>query len=284
MSELSDPTLGVLVDAGQELTVGDLKTLLMRVDLNRYGDQEQDKQELVRSRLIGARDAAKRGNRAARRSLVDFATELLARAVPDPEYPPQWFDELCEDLLADGLELFYSGERPDAIGQGTSHYYVRSAGTVRYELRPTDAAPVPLAGEITALEADLHRRGYLIALNHYQQAVDGLIHNNFESANGALRSALEDLVTLLAEDHAGFTRTPGRNSAQPAASQGGQAIAHLIERGVLPADEGGEMLRSLWRMCHTNGPHPGLSDADEARFRMQVVTATSRFLLKRFSR
>lgn len=44
------------------------------------------------------------------------------------------------------------------------------------------------------------------------------------------------------------------------------------------------MLRSLWRMCHTNGPHPGLSDADEARFRMQVVTATSRFLLKRFSR
>ena len=284
MSELSDPTLGVLVDAGQELSGSDLKTLLMRADLDRYGNQEHNKQELVRSRLVGARNAAKRGNREARRGLFSFATELLARTVPDPQYPPQWFGELRENFLADGFELYCSGERPDALGQGTSHYYVRSPGTVRYELRPTDAAPVPLAGEITALEADLHNRGYLTALNHYQQAVDNLTHNNFESANGALRSALEDLVTRLAEEHASYVRAPARNSSQPAASQGGRAIERLISSGKLPRDEGGELLHGLWSMCHTNGPHPGLSDADEARFRMQVVTATARSLLKRFAR
>lgn len=101
MSELSDPTLGVLVDAGQELSGSDLKTLLMRADLDRYGNQDQNKQELVRCRLVGARNAAKRGDREARRGLFSFATELLARTVPDPLYPPQWFGELRENFLAD---------------------------------------------------------------------------------------------------------------------------------------------------------------------------------------
>jgi hypothetical protein len=45
---------------------------------------------------------------------------------------------------------------------------------------------------------------------------------------------------------------------------------------------GGQLLRGVWQLNHTHGSHPGQSDADEARFRMQVITATARFLLKRF--
>jgi hypothetical protein len=96
------------------------------------------------------------------------------------------------------------------------------------------------------------------------------------SANGDLRTALEDLVTRLAEDRAGYAR-------QPQANQGYAAIRHLIQTGHLPEGDGGMLLLGLWKLSHTNGPHPGQSDGDEARFRLQVITATARFLLKHLS-
>ena len=143
-------------------------------------------------------------------------------------------------------------------------------------LTPTDAAPVPLGKEISALEAELAARGYTSVLNHYQQAVDGFTNHKYESANGDLRTTLEDLVTRLAEDHAGYPR-------QPRANQGNAAIRHLIQTGHLPENDGGMLLLGLWRLSHANGSHPGQSDADEARFRLQVITATARFMLKHFA-
>jgi len=50
----------------------------------------------------------------------------------------------------------------------------------------------------------------------------------------------------------------------------------------LPADDGGMMLRGLWKMSCTNGSHPGRADAGEARNRLQLITATARILLRRF--
>jgi hypothetical protein len=42
------------------------------------------------------------------------------------------------------------------------------------------------------------------------------------------------------------------------------------------------LLKGIWAMTHTRGPHPGRSDADEARFRMLTITAIARFLLDHF--
>ena len=38
-------------------------------------------------------------------------------------------------------------------------------------------------------------------MNHYRQAVDLLVAHRYEAANGALRSALDDLVTRLVIYH-----------------------------------------------------------------------------------
>lgn len=150
------------------------------------------------------------------------------------------------------------------------------------QLVPTDVAAVPLAEEVTALEVELAARGYATVLNHYQQAADALVHHKYESANGALRTSLEDLVTRLATDHAGFQPELGPNG-QPQANQGGRAISHLVDTTKrIPLDDGGMMLRGLWRLSCTNGPHPGRSNADEARSRLQLVTATARLLLGYF--
>lgn len=273
MNGLSEPTVGMLIQAGQSLTGDHLKTLLLKAGIHYRETKDYTKQELLRWRLLRAQGEAADGNERAARGLLKFATDLVQKTVPNPENPPPWFDELCDDLLADGYELTWEGTPPRTIGSGWNEVGVR--GTIRYEILPTDPGPVPLPEQITALEAELAARGYTSVLNHYQQAVDGFTHHKYESANGDLRTSLEDLVTRLAEDHTGYQR-------KPQANQGAAAIKHIVDGGYLPEDDGGMLLRGLWKLSHTNGSHPGQSDPDEARFRMQVITAVARFLLNHF--
>jgi len=273
MAALSDPTLGLLVSITPKLlSLSDLRTLLMQADLRRYAPDpdEENKAELVRDALLAARDHAdQREDPQAHRGLLAFVQLLVEGSNPnvDPNRELSILDfieELHEALLADGYELTWEIEE-----------HPWGYEFIRCKIRPTDPTPVPLAREINALEAELADRGYTDALNHYRQAVDSLIHHNYEAANGQLRTALEDLVTRLAHQHAGYVE-------QGKAGKGGNAIQHMINHGALPDGEGGKLLQGLWHMTHTRGSHPGQSDADEARFRMAVITATARFLLNHF--
>ena len=241
---LSEPSLGMLVKAGQRITGTDLKTLLLKAGIFYRDTEDPNKPELIRWRLLRARDNANDGDEAALRGMLKFATEVVQRTVPNPEDPPPWFGELRDALLADGYELTWEGAPPRTIG---TSFLAR--GNIRYKILPTDPAPVPLPRQITALEAELAARGYTIALNHYQQAVDGLTHGKYESANGDLRAALEDLVTCLAEDHTGYTRLPRAN-------QGGAAINHMVTGGHLVEDDGGLLLRGLWKVSPPTGRTP----------------------------
>src|SRR5260370_37893753 len=107
---------------------------------------------------------------------------------------PHQAAELREALLADGYKIICESSL-------LPHDYSATCAIL-----PTDAAAVPLADEISALEVELTSRGYITVLNHYRQAVDGLANHKYESANGDLRTTLEELVTRLAEDHAGYAR------------------------------------------------------------------------------
>ncbi len=273
MRTLSFPTLGLLIEIADELfdPRTQLPALMVRCDLVQT-EHDDEIHRVLLNNLMAARAAAEGGDLQAHRKLLRFARLIVEKRVNHPRGISQrQMGDLCEELLADGYELTWE---PSSL--------LPNDYTARCEIRPTDAAPVPLGPEISALEAELAARGYTSGLNHYRQAVDGFTNHKFESANGDLRTTLEDLATRLAEDHAGYQRVPGPSPGQPRANQGGPAINHLVQQGRLPEREGGKLLKGLWDMIHTNGPHPGLSDAEEARFRMQVVTATARFLLRHF--
>jgi len=278
---LSDPTLGLLIQISVDtLTRDELGTLLLRADLeqNRYlyiddDFQGSSKHGLVRQRLRGAQVCAQRGDNKAHHSLLTFVRTLVEQTVRDPEMdPPSWFPGLCESLLGDGYQLTLDrSEKTIDVGG----LFTRSEVTVTYQILPTDSSPVPLAGEINALERDLLLRGYTDVVNNYRQAVTTFGQHQYEAANGQLRTTLEALVMRLAEDKTNYN---GNNNA----GQGGLAINHMITTGALPERDGGKMLLGLWNMIQTNGPHPGQSTADESRMRMQLITATARFLLNHF--
>lgn len=264
---LSDPTLGLITEAAARLlSASELKTLLMRADLWQFGEDKKitNKQEIVRSRILAARDYA-RSNRDkdVQQALLNFTRLLLEHATRNPLQIPEWLSDLREALLADGYEI-------RAFNQ-----WDKMVSTFDYQILPTDAGPVPLNAEITALEADLRGRGYDEALNHYRQAVDAFARHDYEAANSQLRTALEDLVMHLAEDHTTYTR-PTR------AGDGTNAINQLTQAPALADADGGNMLKGLWVMSHTRGSHPGRSNADETRFRLHAITATARLLFHRF--
>jgi len=270
---LSTKTLGVLTSTATWCwSTSDLKTMLMTSgvwDGNPVAFSNKD--ELVRDRLLTAREAFRYGDDAqALQDTLEFvrllALELHSSIRSGHEAK---LGVLREALRSDGYEL-------------QTGWDSNLASTCR--LLPSEPEAAPLSPEITVLERELESRGYMEALGHYQQAVANFADQNHAASNGQLRSALESLIVNLAVDHTGYEKTDRAN-------QGGAAIRSLyVEDGRppavigerLPERDGGAMLQGIWDISHPNGSHPGLSDAQEGRMRMQLITALAQFLLRHF--
>ncbi len=134
-------------------------------------------------------------------------------------------------------------------------------------LVPAVPGPVALEQEISVLEARLRDLGLKVALRHYQQAVENFVKNNFEAANSQVRSFLENLFVSLCQ------RRTGRSFTDASA-----ALQHLKNKSWLDDGEWNH-IRHFWADIQDNGPHQGLSNSDEALFRLQVATAVAQYLL-----
>lgn len=227
----------------------------MKAGLSRFqprprpGVQRYGKDELVASTLYAAQAAVSSGDYDAEEGLKEFIRIVAEKAKDDD------FDRLLESVRSAGFDL----------------HSVR--GGIR--LLPLDEPQAPLSQAITALESDLDRLGMSIARNHYRQAVDSLVDGRLEAANGQMRAMLEAVI-IHAATMKGFVRTRQ--------GDGGKAIKYLVEEsGSLPPKEGGDYIRGLWNITHTNGPHPGTSPAGEAHFRVQAMTSAARYLIDRFT-
>ncbi|MFD9841029.1 hypothetical protein [[Kitasatospora] papulosa] len=280
MKTLSQKTLNRMIQIAKGWPTSDIRDLLMEANLATplLTDSRLNRQELLRESLLDAHKIASRNSestrersRTAHEALLDFARCIA-------EFNPNWQDEdrttdLRESLRSDGYELVVE-------------VVSASSGSYRYKasLLPFDPDGAPLHPEMTALEHELSARSYTEALGHYRLAVKHFSEQDHASSNGQLRTALEALIVNLAADHTSYTDTGKANQGGIAVkslySQNGQGPAVLSQP--LPERDGGRMLQGIWDISHLNGSHPGLSDAQEARIRMQLVTALAQFLLRHF--
>ena len=106
--------------------------------------------------------------------------------------------------------------------------------------------------EVTWIEEELLRSGWTTAAGHYGQAVEGFARGNWAAANSQLRSFFESLLLAAAGQ-----------SASPAPGAIQRSIDLLDQNDRLIPDEN-DFVKSLWKMLHPQGPHPGLSDEDES--------------------
>jgi hypothetical protein len=184
-------------------------------------------------------------------------------------------DDRVIDLVRELVEVEYEG-RIERWGYDTRQAVrlMESLRTDGYDLVDeriiaTTPAPTALAPEISKLERDLSARGLGVVLRHYEQAVDAFVDGNLESSNGQLRSALESALLDVCENTTGHR--PGHPNG---------AIDRLVNASKLDEDEA-RLLKGLVGVSNSRGAHPGLSNGDEALFRLHFTTAALRYLLAR---
>jgi hypothetical protein len=267
MRLLSSTVIGRAADAAIHVChAGDLNILFMTAGLGKFvSGPAYSKSSLVSAVITPALRAANDGDESAKDSLNEFVLLVAQRVGPkSPEevvIPGSAFWRLREAARSDGFDLrpdFSDDARPQQIGM---------------RLLPLDEPKMPLSEEITALEADFARLGLTVARNHYRQAVRNFVKEDFEAANGQLRSMLESVII-----HFAVTE----DFSQAKQGEGGNAIAYLRDNGYLSDREGGDFVRGLWWIVQTNGPHPGTTTAGEVHFRMLTMTGAARYLMDRF--
>ncbi|MFD0033050.1 hypothetical protein ACFVJK_33205 [Streptomyces sp. NPDC127172] len=273
MNNLSTRTLAKIIKIAKTLGTSDIFDLIMEANLwSERIDKRANRQEILRSALMGAHTKAARDDDALQ-ALLDFVRCLVESDLRD--HQAALIPELQESLRSDGYELAL-GMVDAPAGLGGWRYSAR--------ILPFDSSQAPLHQEMTALENDLSDRGYTTALGHYQLALKHFAEQDHPSSNSQLRTTLESLIVSLAVEHAGYVDNGKAN-------QGGVAIKKLYAVGgqppavlgqPLPEKDGGTLIQGIWDISHLNGSHPGLSDAHEARIRMQLVTAAAQFLLRHF--
>jgi len=141
---------------------------------------------------------------------------------------------------------------------------------------PTEVDLPAVDNEVRAILAEYQ---FDTTAGHLSQAIDSHTQGRWAAANGQLRTFLESLLDEIAWDE-----FPTEARALQT-SENRRSL--LAERGFLSIarnewhPDGKSFIGGLFRMLHTEGSHPGLSDDDNSTFRLHLVLVTARTYLRR---
>ena len=148
---------------------------------------------------------------------------------------------------------------------------------------PTLRAALPGEVDLPAADDEVHGLltgfGFVTPLGHLDQAIEAHTRGDWAAANGQARTFMESLF----DDISRHVR-PEEAARRPTAEN---RRALLAELGFLSdprkewTSDGKNYLNGLFKMLHTEGAHPGLSDEDHSTFRLHVVLVTARVFLRR---
>lgn len=240
-------TVGMLVRTiDMAYTNTGIGTLLLEAEADRWDPPKPaNKQDRLQRLFRAMRDD---GSDEAETAVLGIARQLLSAGAERARSgrPMIWWDEAVDTLAADGWEYDLDGDRLVSTVPG-----------------------VRVAQETSGFEDELTRRGWTDAAGHYRQALEAFSRAEWAGSNAQLRSVLEDVLPGAAE------AATGTRPEQPRA-----AIDILRNKWSLAEGEY-DLLRGLWSLSQHRGSHPGLSDGEEARCRLMLVTSECRFLLAR---
>jgi hypothetical protein len=149
--------------------------------------------------------------------------------------------------------------------------------------RPSLRAALPEALGLPAVDDEvqqlLKQFGFNTPLEHLGQGIEAHARGDWAAANAQFRTFLEGLFDDIARHSEGADKTA------PLTSENRRAL--LAKIGFLAEDrnewtqDGKNYINGLFKMLHTEGSHPGLSDEDHSTFRLHLVLVTARTFLRR---
>ena len=151
------------------------------------------------------------------------------------------------------------------------------------ERKPHLRAALPEALGLPTVDDEVHQLlkhfKFIEPLGHLDQGIEAHARGDWAAANAQFRTFLEGLFDDIAEACEGSAKTAALTSENR--RQLLRQIGFLAEdRNEMNADGRG-YISGLFKMLHTDGSHPGLSDEDHSTFRLHVVLVTARTFLRR---
>lgn len=132
--------------------------------------------------------------------------------------------------------------------------------------------------EVTLL---LDRHGFTVAKGHLRQAVSAFSRGEWSSANGELRNFHESYLndTAVSLGYVGSDNSKARRDYLGRL----QPPFLLVDYNEWhPNNQKPQYVQGLMSRMHPHGGHPGLSEEEDATFRLQISLVTARLFLRRF--
>lgn len=134
--------------------------------------------------------------------------------------------------------------------------------------------------EVVAL---LNRGGFTVAKGHLNRALSAFQRGEWSSANGELRNFLESYLNEIAVD-LGYTGGGDSRAKRDFLGSGLQPPFLLADYNEWNANnQKPQYVQGLMNRMHPHGGHPGLSEEEDATFRLQITLITARLFLRRFN-
>jgi hypothetical protein len=191
---------------------------------------------------------------------------------------------LAEAVVREAVQL----TRPDPF-QPSETAFARGLARDGYVVffdandRPTLRAALPEELGLPAVDDEVHQLlkhfDFSEPLGHLDQGIEAHARGDWAAANAQFRTFLESLFDNIAWYCEGADKTSAITSENRR-----QLLANI---GFLAVDrnewtpDGKNYINGLFKMLHTDGSHPGLSDEDHSTFRLHVVLVTARTFLRR---
>lgn len=205
--------------------------------------------------------------------------ETAIHAPPKTKRTPQW-NKLIAGLRFDGFELI---EPIDQSAQGS--WDAEPVSENKPELRrmlPNDIPETDFREASSEIESLLTQLGLTVAEGHLQQALSAFQRGEWSSANGELRNFYENYLNEIAEG-LGYSENGDSKAKRDFLGSGITPPFLLAEYNEWNGNnQKPQYVQGLMSRMHPHGGHPGLSEEEDATFRLQVSLITARLFLRRY--
>ena len=240
----------------------------------------------IKRKLLDLARAAAKLNLTARTSSGDVPLQraIVEEAIKVPERrrdAAAWL-KLTAGLRFDGFEVV-KDRMPDPTGRQS----IFDDGPIEIEvlalrrMLPEDMPGLDFREAESEVAALLKKHKFTVAQGHLEQATSAFQRGEWAAANSQLRSFFEDYLNRVA-DELGFGK---QNTIKDK-----REFLGRVEPPFLLASynewnantQKPQYVQGLWSRMHPEGSHPGLSEEEDATFRLQISLVTARLFLRRF--
>ena len=214
---------------------------------------------------------------------MHLSRAIVETAISAPEHKrcsAAW-KKLIAGLRFDGFEVRTTKEEVDPDSYWLSERTETTVKLVR--MLPSDVPELDFREAESEVMLLLDRYGLTVAKGHLIQAVSAFSRGEWSSANGESRKFYESYLNEIATS-LGYTRS-GDSKAKRDYLGSLQPPFLLVDYNEWnPNNQKPQYVQGLMSRMHPHGGHPGLSEEEDATFRLQISLVTARLFLRRFDR